>query len=345
MRTTKGRFFLLLLMAMVCCMTAANTSASRANLFPETGSWYNPQAGDKTGLNLEVQNGTLSGAYYGYDGYGDQVWLLFSGPLRIDRMGHFVFSGQLTRSSGGGCIIDCNAGNNNAGHSVESVGMIDIEFTGRTTGRFRVNGNEFQTIRALSYGTSAEAAFPEFPDQMLPNFNGTWAIDYIFHFFCSNPESATIFNIFEQPDGGNPMQVRYRVDETFTGPSLFVVPDMQGQTANIVQPKNDPLAGLLAGDGNNNLNPAPQCTPPAYTFFTSGELVCEVVEDEDQQSMPVCIIRANEEVPLEMDEFMFKFFPDAASDSRIGGQVLLRWADSENFHSQGSFSARRMYYD
>ncbi len=331
----------LMVCQLLCAIMAGNAQASFPLIFPETGSWFNRDANDKTGLNLEIQDGVLSGAYYGYNGNGDQVWLLFSGQLSIDQTGHFIYSGELTRSTGGGCIIDCDRGNNNGGHSIETVGTIDIEFDGRSAGRFRVNDNDFQPISPLSYGNRAEALFEDFPDQLLPDFQGRWAVEYTMHSLCSNPQFATVLNIFERQIEDNPARVTHRVDETQTVDPIFVVPDMQASVLS--QPKNNPLVELLAGDAGNGVTITPQCTPPVYTFFASAQMVCEVIEDEE--TMPVCMLRANQDVPREMQEFMFKFVPNSSSDSGIQGEVLRRRADNEDFFGVGSFRAWRLYYD
>src|SRR5690554_5018235 len=48
--------------------------------YPHTGLWHNPQRSG-TGINIDVQNGTMTAVYYGYRDDGSAVWYLTSGKL------------------------------------------------------------------------------------------------------------------------------------------------------------------------------------------------------------------------------------------------------------------------
>ncbi len=314
---------------------------------PESGSWFNHEANNKTGLNMEFQGGHLSGAYYGFDGSGEQVWLLFSGRLNVNTggSGMYTFSGDLTRSSGGGCIIDC-AGADGIPHSVETVGTIDIEFMARSLARFRVNDNEYQTIMPLTYGTAAERVFEPELAPPLVDFTGFWTLEYDLAFFCSHPDFATVLSIRDRTTLGHLSGVRYTVDETSTGEAIFQVPQLPGlaQASSVPGKPAVNIIGQQSSENSGDLSIGPQCTPPAYTFFLSAEMVCERVQ-EDGEEKAVCLIQANEEVPLEMAETVFKFYPADTSDARIEGVVMYRFPDSEGFSANGQFRAWKLHYD
>ncbi len=145
--------------------------------YPETGAWF-AMDDSNTGFFLDIQNGAVGGAYFGFDDDGDNVWLLFSGQLeQLDTTGTFdwTLDAPLRQGANGGCILNCND-DQNPPHNSTAVGQIRINFTGRSTGVFSVDGSQFTPIIPLYFGTSA--IISELPTGLFaqPDVAGTWAV-------------------------------------------------------------------------------------------------------------------------------------------------------------------------
>ncbi len=344
MPTTASKNRLLFIAVLVLCLCRFESVNANAFILPESGSWFNQSAGDRTGLNMEVQGRVLSGAYYGFDGNGNQVWLLFSGPLTLDSAtGRYAFSGDLTRSMGGGCIIDCPAEGTGVEHSVEVVGRIDIDFLSRSQARFRTDQNDFQMIAPLIYGTSARQVFPGFPDVILPEFEGEWAFDFIFPGICGTSFSATVLQIGRQSVDTFPIQAVSAVREAVADRTLFN--DRNSASAVTGSSHQQSITNFLTHKTPANSTVTTRCTPAIPSFTTNAELVCTVMSVEEV-AMPVCEIRSTTPPEPDTPEFILSFSPADSSDSRIIGVVLAtsNTNDGEPF-AVGTFNANRLSYD
>lgn len=323
-------------------VSGAGASVFSPATLPESGSWYNPEAADRTGFNMEIQNGVLSGAYYGFDGDGNQAWLLFSGPLFFDAdTDVFSFTGELTRSSGGGCIVDCADADGAGQHSVERIATIRIEFFGRSQARFRIGTGEYQPLVPLTYGTSARSVFSEFPEQQVANFEGTWVLEFSIFNSCGFLDSASVVRIENQRIMQNAERITFDVDESVALPSLFGIPEL-GALSNLgpAQSKAPIEAGAQAGGLPGDDGAQLQCSPPPPAFLSTGELVCEVIDGQ-----PGCVIRANESLPMDATEFELRFPVLSSSDSRFEGVIMRRFPGQEMLSERGSFRAIRLNYD
>ena len=139
--------------------------------YPETGWWYNP-AEPGTGFNIEVQNGYLLGAYYGFDDQGLTVWYLFQGELQPGEEGVFYrLDAELQHYVGGSCL--------SCPHMpvmpAESPGSISIEFRQRNHASFSLSGEHEQFIVPLVYGAAASVDFPE-GEYSVPELTGFWTV-------------------------------------------------------------------------------------------------------------------------------------------------------------------------
>ena len=124
---------------------------------------------------LEVQNGLLGGAYYGYDAQGKAVWYLFSGRLQsIEQPGGLGWSVDLSPALyAGGACLGCSYV---APSGFTTVGSLRIEFQQRNLARFRVGDGEWTTIWPLVYGASAEATFPGRTAYPFSSMRGAWVL-------------------------------------------------------------------------------------------------------------------------------------------------------------------------
>ncbi|MCF6226880.1 MAG: hypothetical protein L3J22_11360 [Xanthomonadales bacterium] len=71
--------------------------------YPESGLWSNPEKSPGSGLNFEIQNGTLAGYLYSYTDEGKPEWLIVSGQLvRSETEGvTWELDTRMTRVEGG----------------------------------------------------------------------------------------------------------------------------------------------------------------------------------------------------------------------------------------------------
>jgi len=149
---------------------------------PESGAWFDP-AEPGTGLFLELQNGTLVGTYFGFDGNGNDAWLLFTGPLvagkttanNDDPEVVWDVEANLDRFTNGRCIVDCTGGqSDNTKESSNTVGTIRLEFLGRSLARFSVDGGPMQEIVPLLFGVPGFNETPETSKLFSPVLTGRW---------------------------------------------------------------------------------------------------------------------------------------------------------------------------
>ncbi len=169
--------FFLLLLALSVNAQEANDIGVFESSYPETGAWF-AMDDSNTGFFLDIQNGIVGGAYFGFDDDGDNVWLLFSGELeQLDDTGavDWTLDVPLRQGVNGGCILNCDD-DPIPPHNSTEVGQIRINFTGRSTASFSVNGGAFIPIIPLYFGTSAiisdlqEGLFAQ------PDLQGTWLL-------------------------------------------------------------------------------------------------------------------------------------------------------------------------
>ncbi len=146
--------------------------------YPETGSWF-AMDGSNTGFFFDIQNGIAAGAYFGFNDDGENVWLLFTGPLQrpddAQSPTDWTLQAPLTQGANGGCILDCSGAMNPPASSTP-VGEITINFSGRGSAAFSVDGSSFTDIVPLYFGTPAIGA--QVPEGLFvqPDLEGTWVV-------------------------------------------------------------------------------------------------------------------------------------------------------------------------
>ena len=154
------------------------------NPFPETGLW-SPLDGSKTGIFIEVQDGFMFGALFGFDPDGDDVWAIFSGELSPlsdetifdpDPPVGWVIEAELARFLSGGCVIDCMSGGTEVDPLQLAPGTIRVEFAGRSEATFSVAGGPEKELIPLPFGVGAQAYDPNQPLRFLPDLSGTWVV-------------------------------------------------------------------------------------------------------------------------------------------------------------------------
>lgn len=154
------------------------------NPFPETGLW-SPLDGSKTGIFMEVQDGFMFGALFGFDSDGDDVWAIFSGalsPISDDEIllpdppVGWVIEAELVRFLSGGCVIDCMPDGTEVDPFQLAPGTIRVEFAGRSEATFSVAGGPEKKLIPLPFGGGAQAYDPNQPLRLLPDLSGTWVV-------------------------------------------------------------------------------------------------------------------------------------------------------------------------
>jgi hypothetical protein len=131
---------------------------------------------------MEVQNGIIAGAYFGFDGDGDNVWFIFSGTLQPRMEGGSITSQDgwelqttLQAFRNGGCISDC-ADLDDDPLQIFGGPVINLSFTGRSEGTFSIGGGPVRKIYLNAWANPAFAFDPQQPDQLLPSLTGTWLV-------------------------------------------------------------------------------------------------------------------------------------------------------------------------
>lgn len=156
---------------LICCLMLATTSFQNSIAqeisgdpffasYPESGSWF-AMDDSNTGFFMSVQNGILAGAYFGFDGDGENVWLLFNGALEpvfdintLTLQTGWRLDTNLMQGANGGCILDC-INNNPEPRESTVVESIVLEFAGRSTATFTVGDGEPVDVFPLYFGVPA----------------------------------------------------------------------------------------------------------------------------------------------------------------------------------------------
>ncbi len=252
---------------------AAFSAYSQTHVFfesyPHSGAWF-AMDGSNTGLFLDIQNGTLAGAYFGFDNDGNTIWLLFNGELDAvvnilpGNQLSWIVQAPLTQGANGGCILDCGQVTNMT-HSSTQVAEIFIEFTGRNNARFRIDSGQLVSIIPLYFGSSAITSVNHSPQGLFaqPDLQGEWvafqgnrtAIPGDFEI----AESAGIIEIGEQelvvatPDNPLPIDVTMITHAPITRDTAQLYADNSGITCVYSE------------------SPAPPVTaPPTFKTVTCG---------------------------------------------------------------------------
>ena len=145
------------------CGQCPQTSIS---IYPESGNWYIPGK-PGSGISLEVQNGELSGFYYGYSEIGLPVWYMFSGNLleSSEADQKWTIKADLLQLNGGSCI--------NCEYQVVKeaivIGQISMIFKQRSLASFSIDDAPWQSIIPFTYGISGSKLFPEVTDFVMPD--------------------------------------------------------------------------------------------------------------------------------------------------------------------------------
>ncbi len=139
---------------------------------PVRGLWYNPEQSG-SGYSIEVQNGKLFGAYYGYDSQGKPFWWTFLGDLIPSDNPEvmWIVESEMMRFENGNCI-NCDYQSPEGSDSEYSV---IFEFKQKNYASVTFNDGSAQNIVPLVFGTSATADFPEQTSYRLPELGGTWS--------------------------------------------------------------------------------------------------------------------------------------------------------------------------
>jgi len=197
--------------------------------YPETGAWAVLQESYKSGFFFEVQDGILAGAYFGFDGDGQNIWVTFSGALMTSSLPGVsaIIEADLRQDLNGQCILNCAQAPEMPTPETSVEGTIRIEFMSRSLGRFSVDGGEMQRIVPLVWGSGGFVEFPEHSDLLLPVLTGKWAADLT---TATVDEPTTVlFEIAEREVTGTGAQKRvvYPVEMTAGG-----VTDLNAIVAN-----------------------------------------------------------------------------------------------------------------
>ena len=165
-----------------------NCEQLSARTEPFNGMWYNPdQSG--TGIGIDVQNGKLFGAYYGYDEQGKQIWLTFVGDLVPSDEPNIMWTldTNLLQFENGNAFNQTYT----APNTTDYQGQIHLKFTQKNHALFSVNDGEQQNIVPIVFGVNETAYFPEQTSYKFPDLRGMWTFVYTFN-RENVPESASI---------------------------------------------------------------------------------------------------------------------------------------------------------
>lgn len=140
---------------------------------PEPGIWFDP-ALPGTGFMFEVQGRQLAGYYFVYHPDGNPLWYLIVGTLESGDSieGGWKLEAELERYENGACL-NCPY---QPAHLAGTDGLIQMEFSGRNQGRFRIDGNDWQSLHAFTYGVPIAWPFTPASDTVMPDLSGTWIL-------------------------------------------------------------------------------------------------------------------------------------------------------------------------
>jgi len=175
---------LLLALLLIATPVTAQNVVNAGNFFaayPEGGSWF-AMDDSSTGFFFDIQNGHLAGSYFGFDDDGNDIWLIFNGPLQalFDLTSPEVQIGwqlesDLNRISNGACIVNCT-GNSEPSVEANSVADLFIRFDGRSRGKFSVDGSSLVDIIPLYFGNPAIISDQPAGLTAQPDLQGTWVV-------------------------------------------------------------------------------------------------------------------------------------------------------------------------
>ena len=138
---------------------------------PVQGNWYNPQQSG-SGYLIDVQNGILSGFYFGYTDQGEPTWLSFSGPLQAseDANINWHIEAPLVKFTGGNAY---NQPHQFPTNIVETGDVIRVDFHFAHYASVQINDGDVQRIIPINYGVAQEQDFEE-SDYQFPQLEGVW---------------------------------------------------------------------------------------------------------------------------------------------------------------------------
>lgn len=128
--------------------------------FPRTGFWFDPQRSG-SGFTLEVQDGVLAGAYYGFTDSGERLWYTFAGQLEPSTQSGELWTVQtdLLSFRGGNCI-GCTY---RPSDPPQAAPQLTLRVLQRNLISYAVDdGPEFR-VQPLVYGSDMPALIDEFP--------------------------------------------------------------------------------------------------------------------------------------------------------------------------------------
>jgi len=129
--------------------------------YPRSGFWYDPQRSG-TGFTIEMQQGVLSGAYYGFDETGARTWYIFSGALQPSEQPgeYWAVETDLLEFSGGACI-DCAHRPNLPPQARHRMRLTVLQ---RNLISYSLDGGPEFRLQPLVYGTQMAQLVPEHSD-------------------------------------------------------------------------------------------------------------------------------------------------------------------------------------
>lgn len=141
-----------------------------SNSYPVAGNWYNPEQ-PGSGYIIDVQKGYIFGFYFGYDGEGQQRWMSFQGNLqKSDKIDvNWELDSPLTNYQGGNAFNE----EYRVPTAINSGHTIHFEFDYAQSGRFAVDGGDYQKIEPLNYRVETNNLFDHI-DYPYPDLRGVW---------------------------------------------------------------------------------------------------------------------------------------------------------------------------
>lgn len=129
--------------------------------YPRSGFWYDPQRSG-TGFTIEMQQGVLSGAYYGFDETGARTWYIFSGALQPSEQPgeYWAVETDLLEFSGGACI-DCAHRPNLPPQARHRMRLTVLQ---RNLISYSLDGGPEFRLQPLVYGTQMAQLAPQYSD-------------------------------------------------------------------------------------------------------------------------------------------------------------------------------------
>ncbi|MDT8450853.1 MAG: hypothetical protein RQ847_11855 [Wenzhouxiangellaceae bacterium] len=255
------------------------------NPLPETGMWF-PNDGSGTGIILEVQAGTVVGALFGADSNGDNTWLLFSGELMPgvteegDSHAGWTLNAPLFFTTGSACILDCPPGENPGAPVTAEAGQVEIDFSGRSTATFTVDGGLVKSIAPFYFGVLARRLNPERPLEFLPELTGTWVLvsDRDDGDFDDSQEVATV-TIGEPEIMRNPSAELDEVVVEIVYPIEFVAGGSERELSCRLRRREDPQSAvpsctMVPGFAPMSVGSVPfdDITDSRFTVFSSDDV-------------------------------------------------------------------------